>query len=657
MSLLRRFTREQRGSIAVAAAVLMPVLLSLGILAADIGNAYVHKRELQTQADGAALAGAADYKFPCEDAPIAAAAQSYAGQDHNVFANVPAARSSFALNQANFAGQAKPGDSGLSGSPCTDGVVDVKMTEENIPWIFGKSLTPFVNAQARVSIFQQTTATDVEALAVADSDPVAATAYFVDEDHNDAIIASAPLKDLGANAQGEEVWGNPSGLAVAMNKTNAATANIGVVIALSGNKDDTTCGHPLVQCFDQTATGPSLLHIQGWSAAGAPTPATPLARSVALSTPGASTCSDAYFSNTTTTCTATISAWVDYGSTNKQGVTVKPRVAGSIGSALTPGATSGTAVQWTGTISLNKAGANPIDLLVTCTKGSGAACGTATSTSATITDVQRPYAAGTASGPITGAWLSEVGGASQGANSFEVCEPQNTAGCTHNLAVTINVTASLQNSRHYADPAYPIRVGTSQGNVVSCGVDPNPSASDYRTNLAKGCTGPFAVNSSDPTCAAAGTAPYDCVKLVNGVKNGPFQQGLADHIVNAPPLGHRYYCKNNWTDNNHGGVPIIPADDSRVIPVFVMPYGSTDANGNPLPLLNGWAPIKTFATFYVTGFAGDPCSSDDPQPPGGGNAWLVGHFFKYIDTVNSGGDDGTACQPGSLGRCVAVMTK
>ena len=64
-----------------------------------------------------------------------------------------------------------------------------------------------------------------------------------------------------------------------------------------------------------------------------------------------------------------------------------------------------------------------------------------------------------------------------------------------------------------------------------------------------------------------------------------------------------YYCKNNWTNNNNGGVPIIPADDSRVIPVFVMPYGSTDASGNPL-LASGYVPIQTFATFYVTGFAG-----------------------------------------------------
>jgi hypothetical protein len=144
--------------------------------------------------------------------------------------------------------------------------------------------------------------------------------------------------------------------------------------------------------------------------------------------------------------------------------------------------------------------------------------------------------------------------------------------------------------------------------------------------------------------------------LVSGVKNGPLQQGLADRIVNSPPPGDHYYCQNNWTNNNNGGPPIIPADDSRVITVFVMPYGSTDASGNPL-LKSGYVPILNLATFYVTGFAGDPCSSDDPAPPNAGNAWLVGHFIKYKNPVNDNGDSGTPCDPSALAPCVAVMTK
>jgi hypothetical protein len=103
-------------------------------------------------------------------------------------------------------------------------------------------------------------------------------------------------------------------------------------------------------------------------------------------------------------------------------------------------------------------------------------------------------------------------------------------------------------------------------------------------------------------------------------------------------------------------VPIIPADDSRLINVFVMPYGSTDASGNPL-LKSGYVPIKDLATFYVTGFAGDPCSSDDQAPPNAGNAWIVGHFIKKFEPNDNGGGSGTPCDLSSLGPCVAVMTK
>jgi hypothetical protein len=532
-------------------------------------------------------------------------------------------------------------------------MVDVKATETNLPWYF-KAFTsvPYINAQARVSIFRETIANSTEALAVADSAPVAAKAYFVDEDNNDAILASTPLTDLGPNPQGQEVWANAAApLGVAINKPH-----IGVIVALSGNPNDTTCGHPFVQCFDQSSTtGPSLLHIQGWSAAGTGTLAAPRARSVTLTTPAGSTCTDGYFSNSTATCTENVSAWIDYGTTGTRGVTVKPSIGGSAGAALTAGSTNGTAVQWTGTVTLKQGGANQIDLQVSCTKGGNAACGNSTSTSATITNVQRPYAAGTSSGPIAGAWISEVGGLSQDANSFEVCETQDNNQCSHNLIVTVDITPSLQNSQHYSDPTYPIRVGTGQANVVGCGGNASPSASQYRTNLANGCTGPFSLNTSDPTCAKATTSPYDCVLLVNGVKNGPLQQGLADHIANAPLPGQHYYCRNNWINNNNDGVPIIPADDSRLITLFVMPYGSTDSSGNSL-LASGYVPIENYATFYVTGFAGDPCASDDPAPSGGGNAWVVGHFVKYINTLGTGGGT-TSCVLNALGTCVAILTK
>ena len=124
---------------AITVGLLFPALLGFGVLAVDVGNWYVHKRELQTQADAAALAGAASLKYPCDKSPISAAAESYAGKDHNVFGNVPAARTTVVLNQPNFSGQTKPSDTGLSGNPCTDGAVDVKMTEKDVPSISASS--------------------------------------------------------------------------------------------------------------------------------------------------------------------------------------------------------------------------------------------------------------------------------------------------------------------------------------------------------------------------------------------------------------------------------------------------------------------------------------------------------------------------------------
>jgi Flp pilus assembly protein TadG len=658
-------------------ALFAPLIVLMLIFVIDVNNWFEHQRHLQSQADSAALAAAAGFQ-PCVNTGIYQLAGQYGGASSVVTPSGTVSTSATLLNtqvggtaQANIhelvnsktfyeqpstTSPATPDDT-VASAPCTAQMVDVKMTETNLPWYF-RALTSvsYIDAQARVSILEETQAPNAEALAVADSAPVAGEAYFVDESNNDAILAKTPLTKIGQNAQGQDVWSNSGApLPVQVNK-----ANIGVVIALSGSKTDTTCGDAYVQCFDQSATtGPSLLHIQGYSQAGTGTLAVPLARTVVLSTPTGATCTDGYFSNSTSTCTEAISATIDYGTTNATGVTVKPVVAGATGAALTKGATSGTAITWTGTITLQQTGSNQINLLVTCTKGTGAACGSTSSTSATITNVQRPYAAGTSSGAIAGAWISELGGATQDANSYEVCEAQDGNSCTHNLIVTADVTGSLQASQHFSDPNYPIRIGTSNGNVVGCGANASPSGSQYRINLGQGCTGPFQLNTTDPTCANATVSPFDCVVLASGIKNGPFGQGIDDRVVNAPPNGGHYYCPNNWVDNNGGAAPIIPNDDSRIITLFVMPYGSTDANGVPL-LKSGYVPIQDFATFYVTGWGqqggqGDPCGSDAGAPSNAGNAWIVGHFITYVSTV--GGAGSGSCVVNSLNQCVATLTK
>ena len=81
---------------------------------------------------------------------------------------------------------------------CTAAMIDVKLTETNLPWYFRVAhevLTgvPFINAHARVEILQESIVHGAEPLAIAESAPVAVKAFYVDEDKADEVLASAPL--------------------------------------------------------------------------------------------------------------------------------------------------------------------------------------------------------------------------------------------------------------------------------------------------------------------------------------------------------------------------------------------------------------------------------------------------------------------------------
>jgi Flp pilus assembly protein TadG len=715
MAAMRAAGGGERGAVLVLFALFAPVMVAFLIFVIDVDNWYEHQRHLQVQADSAALAAATAFvPYACTDNTIYATAGQYGGAASVTGPNGSQVGSTTPLYNAQVGSTTQPNihelinsktfykqpstslpqtpDDTSTSPPCETPsgqvpMIDVKMTETNLPWFFNPlNVVPFINAQGRISILQQTTTNNVEALAVADSAPVAATAYFVNEDVSPGsagwILASTKLcKEQAPAANGDAVWDNsggvsgstysdpscqsspPSPLPVTVNKSH-----IGVVVALSGNKSDTTCGHPYVQCFDDSSTtGPSLLHIQGYSLAGSGTIQTPLARQVKLTSPPG-TCTDAYFSNSSTSgtnCTVSVKATIDYGSTNTNGVTVTPVVGGTTESAnaLTPGTKSGTAIQWTGTISLQAAGSNRIDLDVHCTKNKSGPCG-ANTTDFIINDVQRSYASSTSSsGTIDGAWISEVGAGgtllqSQDADSFEVCESNDNNSCTHNLAVTVDVGSTLQNTTSVSAPPTAIRIGTSQSDVVECPGVTSSSGFDYRLGLSQGCAGPFAVNTSDLSCSNPTAVPYDCIDLVSGTKEGPISQGLCTRITLqscgagvTPPSGLQYYCRNNWSK-----WPNLPANDSRLIELFVMPYGSTDANGNPLTA-SGYVPIVNLAEFYVTGFDKDTCASDDGAPSGAANnAWVVGHFIKYVQPSGTGSGSG-ACVLSQFGNCIAVFTK
>src|SRR5207253_2878756 len=117
-------------------------------------------------------------------------------------------------------------------------------------------------------------------IAVNETTPIAAKAYFIDE-NTGTTLASIALTKTGTNTQGQAVWSNLNPLPVTISKPN-----VGVIIALSGDATNTTCPSTsqFVNCFDMAPAlpGPSLVHIQGWSASATGTIAAPIARSVTL---------------------------------------------------------------------------------------------------------------------------------------------------------------------------------------------------------------------------------------------------------------------------------------------------------------------------------------------------------------------------------------
>lgn len=655
----------ERGAVLVFFALFAPVAVLFLSFVIDVGNWFDHARHLQLEADAGALAAAQGFQ-PCSNGEIYAASGQYGGASsvttptggfvasasplYNLQLGGTAQSNIHELiNSPTYYNQSSPVDGSVNATePCAAEMVDVKLTETDLPWYFRLLSVPFINAHARVEILQETSARGVLPLAVAQTAPVVAKAYFVNEDKSNEVLGSVPLAQKGTNPQGQSVWSNTEPLPLAINKTNSTTAHIGVIVALSGNAAHIKCGEAYVQCFDQT-TGP-LLHIAGYSNEGKGTVQAPLARKVTLS-PG--TCSDAYFSSATESCTFGISAKIDYGSTNTHGVTVTPIVKGTKEkAALTYN--SETAL-WTGTGTLpSLSGSNEVSLLVQCNpKAKESACATATkSTEATIADVQRIYAANWEhnSGTIAGVWVGnseEPDGQPLDANSFEVCEVADGNSCTHKLTVTVDVGESLQSAAGFSDPLHKLRFEGEQGVRVGCPPPSLPSGSQYRERLEQGCPGTYAINTSDPECTV-NTSPYECTTVgLSGKDVGPTEQGVKERIEKG---SGKFYCSNNWVDDNKGGVPIVPKDDSRIVQLFVIPYGTINSEGSST-LGREEVPIQNFAAFYVTGFPGDKCESD----PKTGKAEVVGHFIKYVNPEGVSGEG--KCVASSIGECVAVLTR
>jgi Putative Flp pilus-assembly TadE/G-like len=664
---ISRVRRDERGAVLVIVAVSLPLLLVLAAFVIDAGDWFVHNRHLQMQADAAALAAAQEYKLPCSDSAITTRAAAYSGGTYNAqIGGTPASRVHMLINSKTFYNQPAPSDDTTASPPCSAGMIDVKLTETDLPWLLKpvasllSGVTPvvkFINAQARVSINQIDSSAGALPVGVPDINPRSARAYFIHESTG-AVLGSAPLTKVGTS-NGLAVWDNaasPEPITI-----SSADTDVGVVIALGGTTS-TTCGQPLVECYDAGAAlnGSSmptqgLVHIRGWSAAGSGAqPNAPLLRQATL-VPG--TCTDPYFNVSTTACTIGLQAKVDFGTTDP--TTVGAQLTASVGGksvgALTYSATTGL---WSSptTISLSPA-AGPVDVSLDWAETKGTQGGNTCSTQGgnkckgSFGVVQRAFAGSDArSGPIQVAQVLENG--VQWANALERCSAVNTS-CTHPLVVRIAIKGNLANASSVNDPVVALRVvGGSQNQSLDC----DPNLSKLKDEIATGCAPMYQVNSGttcpgSPSTLWSSAQPWQCVAVQTGSATNQVPAGMNTRILGTDK-------PTSCTAPNHwSSFPNLDPHDPRIIEVLLTPFGSFSGSGSTT------VPVTDFATFYVTGWTGqgqgftNPCQGNGDDPvPNNDAGYIVGHFIKYIQTLNPGGGT-TPCDLNAFGSCVAVLTR
>ena len=646
--------REEQGGVLVMVALILPVLILFVSFVVDVGNWFEHKRHLQLQADAGALAGGGSFYLPCADATVEGEARKYAGDPTQLARyNPQVAHTQDANIHVLINSTAFWNDGGVDysdgGPPCAAKMVDVKITESNLPFFFGlgAKFVPAINAHARVEIQALNNAAGALPVGVPDVNPESARAWFVNETTGETL-ASTPLTN-GAPVGGLSVWDNTaSPVSVPING-----AHIGVRVAFGGGTS-TTCTDPLVQCYD-LESGNGILYARGWSSAGSGAqPNPPLARSVTLF-PG--TCTDPYFTSGSA-CTIGVRAVVDFGGDpTAVGAKLEATVGGTT-HPLTYDAATGVWESTGANFFTVGAGAGPVAVSLdweetigtvgaeTCKTTGGNKC------DGTFGTVQRAFSATEArSGPIKLAQIWESG--SFWANSFE-------QGTTRDLVVKIGIVANMQNAQSESDPIVALRVmGGSQNQSLDC----DPAVQNLKTELAEGCRPQYTKNTGTacPDSVAvlhSSPQPWPCVAVQTGGAVNQVPAGLNQRVLGnekpsvCPPLGSPGH--NNWSMFDDPG---LPPGDPRVVQVFLTPFGSFDGSGNTT------VPVTNFATFYVTGWTAqgggfaNPCQGDGDDPvPGNDSGYIVGHFIKYVFALNTGGGSGELCDFTSFGSCVAVLT-
>jgi Putative Flp pilus-assembly TadE/G-like len=696
---------DQDGSVLVIVAVAMTSLVLIAAFVIDVANFYSHKRHLQVQADAAALAGAHNLTAAgCSNSLIDSGARAYGGSDspdgtlirtqayNDQLGGTPAKKVHILVNSTTYWDGAdtswNSGDPKADGAPCGTGYVDIKATESNLPWFFGfGGFVKSINAHARVSLFEQSTANGTLPIAVPNPLPTSAAAIFINE-ATKAVLATQPFTHVGPSGT-LDMWQTSAG-----SVTLPGTAT-GVVIAMSGRQTlqlsgltlAEICSQQLTDCYDSSADPPNigLSFIRGYSASGSGTqPNKPILRSVELI---GATCSP-YFAKGT--CIYDVVARIDAGTAlpkanqiyGANGVTLDSSTNSNCGYVVGPDQC------WHGTLTL-PAGSGPQNIEITWEETSGQVqmnkledckVGNGNKCNGTFGMSQRAYGArDISSGPIE---LLKVFNC-DGDPSCTLSDRQSyETGSSHTFMVAMGIAGTLRNATSVLEPDVQLRVKSNTGQSLDC----DDQYTNLKQELAYGCGPSYTPNTGTPDCSTLGTnaaralaQPWSCIAVNTGMSPNDVAAGLNNRLFGdeKPPNGA---CKglgtlgyNNWSMFVENYVPTGPGDprgqdgfpvgDPRVLNAYLTTYGAfSHVNGT-----SGSVPVTGFGHFYVTGYTGangggfkPPCqgNGDAPVPnDASGNpdsGLIVGHFIRFVDTI--GGDGSLPCNPASINACVIVMT-
>jgi len=699
--MLRRLRDDERGVTTVMFGLLIPTFLLFCVFAVDVGNWFVHKRHLQTQADAAALAGAGAFRFPsCDNGLITDAALRYSGKgdgsttyNEPELVNTEQARLHAVVNGPNYYAQSIPNDADLADSPvpCEAKMIDVKMTETDLPWFFGTGLVPNINAQARVQLFKQSQADKLLPIGVQEPAPNKAVAYVVDE-VTGATLGTVPLQAKGTSDGLQRFSNTDAPLQV---KALSTVSRLGVRVTLSGS-DSTTCDPtpgPLVACYD-SAAATGLSYIRAWSdEPDVVAEQAPRARSVYLS-PG--TCGNASFNSNSTACTMDVSAKVSWQPAVQQKHLSPPYEPADKPEKATltvtynglsyPMTYDATTTTWTAkdvTVPAGTIGPRNVEIAWVqenvgsyagnaCTSGNGNKCkGTITeggSTALQRTFWNNPKDQASRAGPIAELDVLDASTTQQVSDVRRCSVADLEPVCTYNFVIDVGVRGSLELSDEN-DPPVALRVDENMTQSLLCDPDEGTGAEAVEATLAKGCGPAYKINEGE-TCpgraALWATDPaWPCVAIKTGPSPNTTPRGLNTRILCNPIFNEETNCENSGSAKvctHPNKWPDYELDDPRLVQVYLTPFGTFTGTG-----ADETVPVIGFASFYITGYTGEggvktPCADltgDDADdyainPPPKGH--IAGHFVTAVQP-NTGGAGTEECDFDAIYSCIAVLVK